>query len=89
MDRFISGAGSCCDYFARDCGSDYLILRGWPANDDHGARYAQWPLCPSYRSIRIASMSKWGYRHWSPMTSDAFVLMQFADSIERWASSHL
>ena len=34
------GLGHVCDYFAWDCGTDYLVLRGWPANDHHGSRYA-------------------------------------------------
>ena len=33
--------GRVCDYFAWDCGTDYLVLRGWSTNDHHGPRYAQ------------------------------------------------
>ena len=35
------GLGHVCDYFAWDCGADYLVLRGWSTNDHHGPRYAQ------------------------------------------------
>ncbi len=85
---FISGAGSCLrGVFARDCGSDYLILRGWP---DHGADVPDQYLCQSYKEYSHREYEQVRVSSGHPLDFGCLCFDAVADSyVEDGASSHL